>query len=189
MNENCIEVYLYKEFITPEHNIPLKESEYYRINKNSELKDIDEVYLNRLAFDTIKKKIVVKHGGFKNKLNLIESKPFINNNEIICFQNTAKPLSTAIISKKKILPKVINYKIWDNHLKQFVILVNKKPIINGYLYCVLSSSICENTNILIYTKDELILLNFKDRNLTNINLQKDYPELYQAFKNTNRLIE
>lgn len=192
LNENCIEVYVYKEFITPENNIELKESEYYKENKNGELKDLDENYLNRLAFDTIEKKITVKYGGFKNKINSIESTPFIKNNEINFFQNS-KDSTTTLVINKKIRIEDKKYFGGKFHLKQFVVLLNKKPVLNGYLFCSRSSSICEKTNILIYEpaefKSKLFLLDFMNRKIKNINLKKYYPELYQAFKNSNRLIE
>lgn len=192
LNDNCIEIYLYKEFITPENNIELKESEYYKENKNGELKDLDENYLNRLAFDTIEKKTVIKYGGFKNKINSIESTPFIKNNEINFFQNS-KDSTTTLVTNKKIRIEDKKYFGGKFHLKQFVVLLNKKPVLNGYLFCSRSSSICEKTNILIYEpaefKSKLFLLDFINRKIKNINLKKNYPELYHAFKNSNRLIE
>lgn len=188
LDENCIEIYLYKEFITPENNIELKKSEYYKENKNGELKDLDENYLNRLAFDTIEKKIVTKYGEFKNKIKSIESTPFIKNNEISFFQNS-KDSTTILVLNKKIKSEVKYTNGWDDHLKQFVVLVNNKPALNGYLFYSMSSSICDNTNILIYGGNELLLLDFSNRKITNTNLKKDYPELYHAFKNSNRLIE
>lgn len=192
LKDNCIEVYLYKEFITPENNIELKKSEYYKENKNGELKDLDENYLNSLAFDTIEKKIVTKYGGFKSKINSIETTPFIKNNEIQFFRNFKDSTTTLVLNKKI---RIEDKKYWGGkfHLRQFVILVNKKPILNGYLFCSMASSVCENTNVLIYEpaefKNKLLLLDFSNRKITNINLKKEYPELYQAFKNSNRLIE
>lgn len=189
MNENCIEVYLYKEFIMPENCIPLKESEYYKSSRNIDLKSIDENYLNRLTFDTVKNEICVKHTGFKNRLNLIESKPFIKNEEISLLNN----LKTTFIFSKNIKIKNTDYYRKIFNTRQFVLLLNKKPILNGYFICSTASVVCENTRILIYYpelyKNKLLLWNYKGKKITDINLKKDYPELYQTFKNTNRLIE
>lgn len=192
LDENCIEVYLYKEFITPENNIELRQSEYYKENKNDELKSLDENYLNRLAFDTIEKKVVVKHGSFKDNINLIESTPFIKNDQIAFFRNLKNFYATLVLEKKI---KIGDKKSFGGkfHLRQFVILVNKKPVLNGYLYCLIASSLCENTNVLMYEpakfNNKLLLENFSNKKIKNINLKKDYPDLYQAFKNSNRLIE
>ena len=183
LKDNCIEVYLYKEFISPENNIALK---------NSDFKNNDEKPINTWAFDTIEKKVVIKHGGFKNKMILVESTPYIKNYEINFFRNF-KDSATTLVLRKKIRIENKRYYEGKFHLRQFVILVNKKPTLNGYLFCSIASSICENTNILIYEpaefRNELLLLDFSKKHLKNINLKQDYPELYQAFKNSNRLIE
>ena len=177
----------------PENNIELKNSEYYRINKNTKFKHLSEYELNIASYDTIKKKVVVKHGGFKNNMDLIRSTPYIKNYEINFFRNF-KDSTTTLVLKKKI--KIENKRFYRGgkfYLRQFVILVNKKPTLNGYLFCSIASSICENTNILIYEpaefRNELLLLDFNNKHLKNINIKHDYPELYHAFKNSNRLIE
>jgi len=181
MKENCIEIYFYKEPILPENCVWYRDSKYYK----NERFDFNKEYG---IVDTIKNRI--SHGAyFKNNLSKIESKPFINNNEISLINN----LKTSFVINKIIKIQNTNYYRRLFNLKQFVLLLNKKPILNGYFICSTASTVCENTRILIYDpelyKNKLLLWNFKDRKITDINLKKDYPELYQAFKNTNRLIE
>ncbi len=184
MNENCIEVYLYEKPILPKNCIYLKE-----LFKYSKVLKIQENFkYSKLVYDTINNELL--HGGFFLKSNNnIAKVPLIQNSNIKSFNINSGKIELEIEIKlgKIPLPKDLN------HLKQFVILKNQKPILSGYLYSIIASANLKNTNIIVYEINKsktFTLLKVDSKNKFNrINLKKDYPQLYLAFKNTNRLIE
>ena len=184
LKDNCIEVYLYKEPILPENCVYIKDLKKYQ----KEIKFEEKFKKSKLIFDTIHNELL--HGGlFLKTTNNITKIPIIQNSNIkLFYQNSSNLLIVKGIKLAKIpLPKD------SNHLKQFVILKNKKPIMCGYLYNVFASANLKNTNIIlceVNTSKDFTLLKFDIKNkISKINLKQDYPELYNAFKNSNRLIE
>ncbi|SEQ10641.1 hypothetical protein [Flavobacterium urocaniciphilum] len=197
MNENCIEIYLYEVYVMPKNCVWYKDAN----RPNSFV-----IAANKSFVDTIKNQY--SHG----KEFDLNSK----NKKVLLFKNS-DILNFNIGNKHKIEHFILNqFKhiknfTWDTplELKQFVLCLNKKPIINGYfsngllsryfddevlMYSITASESNFKRDLRFlkpirqYYQRKLFLVNLKgDRK--PINLQKDYPELYQAFKNTNRLIE
>ncbi len=192
MKENCIEIYLYEDYVMPKNCVWYKDTNNY-----------DNSYraAERSIFDTI----INKHlqGKEFNLNNKFDKTLIIKNEEIINFKNQYLLIN---------LKKYHQLFQWESpiNLKQFVITVNKKPVLNGYFHKTIMSYIVHDEVLLYdttgldtkhktksgfyknYLKPEhcdLYLFNFRNGDMKNINLQKDYPELFNAFKNTNRLIE
>lgn len=184
MNDNCIEIYLYKEYVMPENCFFIKDLYKYK----PEIKFINKIKKSILVYDTINKEIL--HGSkFKLEKKLNTNQLLINNTIIKNFNLNSgvielnKPLKLAQIPLNK-----------DKyHLKQFFITINKKPICNGYLFNIIASANIKNSLFILCEIKNSIkfkFLKFNNKNkIVEINLQKDYPELYQAFKNSGRLIE
>ena len=184
LKENCIEIYIYKEPILPENCFYIKDLNKYR----KDLKLEEHFKKSKLIFDTIHNELL--HGAsFIKTTNNITKIPLIQNSNIKSFNLNS---SNLVLEKGIKLGKIPLPKD-SNHLRQFVILKNNKPIMCGYLYNIFASANIKNTNIIlceIKTSNAFTLLKFDSKNkISKINLKKDYPELYHAFKNSNRLIE
>ena len=184
LKENCIEIYLYKEPILPENCFYIKELYKYR----QDIKFEEKFKKSKLVFDTIHNELI-RGGSFIKSTNNITKIPLIQNSNIKSFNQNSSNLLLAKGLKLGKIPLPEDY----NHLKQFVILKNKKPIMCGYLYNVFASANLKNTNIIlceVKTSKGFTFLKFDSKNkISKINLKQDYPELYYAFKNSNRLIE
>jgi len=193
LKDNCIEVYLYKEPILPENCVWFKDTEKYdksyRAAEKSIIDTINNEYLQGKEFCLNNK---------FDKVLLLKNDDLINYN----FEDND------FLIKLSKYQRLFNWEP-SMHLKQFVITINKKPILNGYFYNGMMSNFVEDETLMYisvgtdtqyktksgfyktYRKQELCkfsLVNLK-KGYKIINLKKDYPELYHAFKNSNRLIE
>lgn len=193
MKENCIEVYIYEDYVMPDNCVWYKDTDNYdnsyRAAERSIVDTLENRYFQGKEFDL----------NSKNKKVLL-----FKNSDILYFNNED---CYFVLNQSK----HINHFIWDSplELKQFVICLNKKPHINGYfsngvlsrhfddeilMYSITASdSNFKKSNKYFkpfrkYYQRLLHLVNIKD-DRKQINLKKDYPELYNAFKNTNRLVE
>lgn len=193
LEENCIEIYLYEEYVMPEYCVWYKDTDNYDVSNRAAEKSI---------VDTIENKYLQgKEFELNNKIDKVL---IIKNDEITNYTNE----NLYLLIKSSKYNELFNWKSKID-LKQFVITVNKKPVLNGYFYNAIKSYHL-NDEILMYdsvgndtkhkTKSrfhknyrksklcKLYLWSLKE-NISNFNLKKGYPELYQAFKNSNRLIE
>lgn len=181
LKENCIEIYVYKEPILPENCVWYRDSKYYKVDEFDFIKEFGII-------DTVNNSY--SQGGiFIDDMSKIEKKPILKNIDVIAFDCTK---SNIILKQDKSFNLSIkNKKI--KHLKQFVITLNKKSMLNGYFFNVFSSSVCKTNQIIFFGGNSknlnLLMLNYKNKRVLKLNLKQDYPELYHAFKNSNRLIE
>ena len=192
LKDNCIEVYLYKEFIPYTNCIKFNQSKYYK-------KNIDHLFVieDKNYIDTLTLKIT-DGSKFPISLNKINSKPYLTNISIKKFHIK----SNYIEIEKLDYIRLFKWKKNDSP-KQFVLLLNKKPILNGYLFNAIYSYKIHDIMLLYSVSSNKTSKDFplKSKSLivpklylaniypNYINLKKDYPELYHAFKNSNRLIE
>lgn len=190
-HDQKIEIYLLKNKVRTSEGIPVLEYEKLKnIKYDKNLENVKDC-----NYDSISKKFI--YGGkFTIEKENIETKPLIKDEDVLKL-NLKK--SELILSK--------NAKSRINQLKpnmkngiQFVICVNKQPILTGYFRSNISSNIY-NWNYIGYDYFEHKIATIHDKNfvirqndgyekwkpiLCNLN---EYPELISAFKNTNRIIE
>ncbi|MDP1994987.1 MAG: hypothetical protein Q8K40_07045, partial [Ignavibacteria bacterium] len=118
LKDNCIEIYVYKEPILPENCVWYRDSKYYKEDEFDFIKEFGII-------DTINNSYS-QGGVFRNDMSKIEKRPILKNIDVVEF-DCAK--SNLILKQDKTINLSIkNKKV--NHLKQFAITLNKKPILN-----------------------------------------------------------
>jgi hypothetical protein len=185
--EDKIEIYLLKDRILSSEGIPLIEREgFLKTDKNLE-------FAKYLRYDTISKQMI--YGGrFEVKTDDLLAEPFIEDEEIIEVNlNTSE-----FILSQKGKNKIKELKPSMKHGIQFVICVNRKPILTGYFRSNISSYIL-NWNYIGY---DYINSSFDTKNDINFVIRKndgyldwkpykinllDYPELVESLKKSRRL--
>ncbi len=188
-----IEIYLVKSRILTYEGVLLKETYEY---KKFRL-DTKSYYSNKKneKFDTVTNQLI--YGGkYKISENNLKSSPLIEDSEILflCKDSSQIQLSNSGFRKLQNL----NYK--DDDGRQYVITVNKKPVLNGYLMSRRYSSRVYSHNFLLF--DEIVenekpaenhpleifcvnsYIDFSKKTKTDLN---NYPLLINAFKKTDRL--
>lgn len=187
-----IEIYLLNKRIVSSEGIPFPEVDGY-----DSISDEAKKRFQYSSYNTIDSSLIYA-GKFEVEISDINEKPLVENNEILSFNlknNTIKISKTGV-------EKITNLENDAVNSIQFVICVNNKPIMTGYFNSFFSSYI-PTSNFISYLpkykfskykiKEEEFELrknnNFRRVKVEKIDLVKDYPELIQAFKNTNRLIE
>lgn len=140
---DTIEIYLTKERIPNKDGIPFLE--YLKL-RNWDLSEID-TSLERskyTTFDSLNKRTIYL-GNFHFKKNDLQEQPFITNEEILGFdeENMKIIFAENIIEKFPELP----------HKSQFVLTINKKPVMNGYFEYIYSSASVYDTFVLYFDKE------------------------------------
>ena len=150
--EKKIEIYLTKNRVESDEGIP-----YHKIVKDtqiiSQLKTrriekflrIDTTNLKSLEFYSIPTDKLIFAGHFSPKQNDLEKEPFIREDEIIDFNIK----ESKIILSNSAAKKLTRFFPIGHFGKQFVITVDKTPIINGYFYSY-PYSYFVNTNVIEY---------------------------------------
>src|SRR5690554_2038147 len=184
-NQDVIEIYLTKERIPNNIGIPIQE--YFRINNNdsSGINQFSEKY----EFMTVDKSSqqLIDLGNFNFELNDLEQHPFITNDEILGFDNE----SAELFLKKEVVDKFSKLK----YTTQFVLFINKKPIINGYLETGFSSRRFNDTYTGFYiTPDKkrksdsfslILLYGDIESKATIPDFKSLNPDFYQVFQTRN----
>lgn len=185
-NQDVIEIYLTKERIPNKVGIPIQE--YFRIN-NFDLSEVER-YPEKYEFMTVDttNQQLIDLGNFNFEIKDLEQYPFITNDEILGFDVERAEL----ILKNEVVDKFSKLK----YNTQFVLFINKKPVINGYLETGFSSRLFNNTYVGFYiTPDKDIKSDFFSLNLMYGNYEiksivPDFkilnPEFYQTFQTRNQ---
>ncbi len=186
-SQDVIEIYLTKERIPHKVGVPFDEMPKY-----IDVDLIDGVFGRYdnyfISYDTIKKDFIFL-GDFEVKKEDLEEKPFITNDEILGFDFKKSNVVVSGNSYYKFSDKRIG------NLAQFVICINKEPVINGYFLSEMSSVYFDwyAMYYLPYSekyKDDVIDLylyfDFRNRSIEIPNFQATNPEFYQAFQNRNK---
>lgn len=133
-----IEIYLLDKKIEPTVGIWLKETEYYE-----NLDSIEKSWYGNRRVDTIAKEII-DGAEFEVTGKDIPAKPFIADNEIKKFDLKKNIITFDYIvvqRLKNLRPHIDN--------TQFVITLNKKPLITGYFWSTISSQTCNWYSIIV----------------------------------------
>lgn len=141
-HQDVIEIYLTKERIPNKVGIPIQE---YLILNKMEQKEL-EFHPDKFEFmtvDTIQNQLI-ELGAFNFEITDLEHFPFITNEEILGFDDERAEL----FFKNQVIAKFSKLE----YNSQFVLFINKKPIINGYLQTGFSSRRFNETYIGLYTK-------------------------------------
>jgi hypothetical protein len=190
--EQLIEVYLPKKPIPSFEGLPLEKA-----FKENEVAAVAEKYKNSMVrFDTINHEVIY-FGKFIAEMNDLQSNPFIRNDEIRGFDLNKSLLITSKSARNKMSHLKTERKNYYGN--QFVLCIDKKPIISGYLIKQTNSIFWSNTYEILYDSDlksgkiggtEMYQCNFIHfgKNPRNLNM-KNEKELLMAFKSSGRLIE
>ena len=186
--KTVIEIYLPKKRIQTKKGIKVTDSLLDKKYSPDLKKLIEKDWKKNVRYDTIKKRFIYA-GEFKATKKDLPEKPFINDNEIIDFDfNT----NTLILSKTAV-EKIKKMHSDIRFSKQFVLTSNKKPILCGYFYNIISSYYVD-TYYIIYdrtikidkTKEtfnfilrKIPMMDSNYKELPNMKLKKDF---YDAFK-------
>jgi hypothetical protein len=186
-----IEIYLLKNKVRTSEGIPVLE--YVKLKNIKYDKNLENV--KDCNYDSISKQFI--YGGkFTVEKENIETKPLIKDEDVLKLNLEKSELILSENAKNSINQLKPNMK---NGI-QFVICVNRQPLLTGYFRSNISSNIY-NWNYIGYDYFEHKTATIHDKNfvirqndgyekwkpiLCNLN---EYPELISAFKNTNRIIE
>jgi len=185
-NQDVIEIYLTKERIPHKIGIPFHEmSKYIDI-------DITDNGFGRydnffVSYDTIGKDFIFL-GEFDIKRENLEEEPFITNDEIIGFDFEKSNLILSGKSYEKFSSEI-------PPLSQFIVCINNKPTIGGYLLSPMSSAYLENYAIYYfnytkeYKKDTIELSLFLGKKFEGVEIPEfktSNPEFYQVFQTRNK---
>lgn len=189
--EEKIEIYLLKNRIRTNEGIPVLD--YVKLKKIKQDKNLENIM--ECNFDTLSEKLIFGGKFNANKEN-IENEPFISDEDILKLNLERSELVLTNIGRQKIAQLKPNMKYGI----QFAICVNKKPLLTGHFRSIYSSYI-QSWNYISYDhynkekrldKDmNFVIRQNKDYEkwepiLTDL---KEYPELINAFKKSNRLSE
>lgn len=191
-NDLKIEIYLVKSRILTYEGVLLKETNEY---KKFRL-DTHSFYSRKKdeKFDTVTNQLI--YGGkYKVSQYDLKSSPLIEDGEILFLYKDSSQIQLSNSGFRKL--QNFNYK--DDDGRQYVITVNKKPVLNGYLMSRYSSKVYSH-NFLLF--DEIVenekpvenhpleifcvnsYIEFSKNTKTDLN---NYPLLINAFKKTDRL--
>lgn len=186
-NQDIIEIYLTKERIPHKVGVPFEE-----IPKYVDI-DLTDFGFGRydnyfVSYDTIKKDFIYL-GEFELKKEDLEDEPFITNDEILGFDFEKSNVIVSGSSYYKFSDKRIR------NLSQFVICINKEPVINGYFLSGMSS-VYFDWYAMYYLpfsekyKDDVIDLylyfDIRNRSIEIPNFKITNPKFYQAFQIRNK---
>ncbi|MGV7105853.1 hypothetical protein [Flavobacterium sp. U410] len=133
-----------------------------------------------IKFDTVHNDIIFA-GAFDIEDGDLEKTPLINDDEILKFDfNTSQIFMTGSVVNKI---KNLDWKMKNNFGRQFVLCINKKPILNGYFYNSSSSYLSNTYQIFIddykMNKSEVAYKIYLGKNLSTPNL-KENKEFYKS---------
>lgn len=193
-NQDVIEIYLTKERIPNKDGITLEQvnKKYFEEQIDSiDYKQLYKIYDKGITYDTINKNIIYL-GDFNFSISDLEEIPIITNNEIQGFDFK----KSQILLKDSAIKKLSDL----SNFHQFVILVNKKPILNGYFENHFSSRLI-STYFIVYYRNIQNIPKFKiTKNYNSLYLfqgtgqkgweypefQTTNPEFYQTFQTRNQ---
>ena len=144
------------------------------------------------TYDTIHEEFIYA-GKFDAKESQLEESPLVNDDEIV----NLDIINHSLKIKKSGAKKIYDLKVNMRYGHQFVITINKKPIFTGYFWDNLSSYVSA-WNCIEYTHNRKInseltsdfylykTNGMKKFRRTNVDYN-DFPNLTDAFKETNRL--
>ena len=203
-NKPKVEIYLLKHVINSFEGQAVVETDIYKALPDSVKKRSDLVALEQSQYSAIDTQFI--YGGDYNvKLSDLKIEPFITDDEILSFDTENNKLVFDSIAANRI------YQLEPNMIKgvQFVITVDKKPVLNGYFWSLHSSYSC-NSYCIYYISpkyfeefgNERFLDKSKDKERSfeifyNLNSRLSVkkqrppypPKLLEALRQTNRLIE
>lgn len=152
------------------------------LKDTTKFKDLLERF-NKIAIklDTINNDIIFA-GAFNANDEDLDVKPLINSNEILMFDFT----SSKIIMKESVVKKIkdLDWKMGDDFGRQFVLCINKKPVLNGYFYHPASSYLSNTYQIFIddYIKNgsevSYKIYFGKDLNTPNLKENKEFSKIW-----------
>jgi hypothetical protein len=191
--DDNVEIYLLKERKENKFGVEISKLKEYSKREGYEFKNFGEY----TTIDTINKKILFA-SDFDFLANDLEAKPFITNDEILKLDTIKGKIEFSNSGGRKLLGLKPNLR----NGKQFIITVNKNPVFSGYVWSPYSSNganwFCiqyEDTQ----TAKDTTLNNYKflfykglgtsdPKKREKIDFEK-YPELLEAFKESDRLKE
>ena len=185
-----IEIYLLNKRIVSSEGIPIEKLEFY----DSISSKGKELYKD-CVFD-LKDSCAICSGKFEVKNEDINHKPLVDDKEVLSFNLKENSIKISKNGVEKISC------LEPNYLKgvQFVVCVNKEPKFTGYFSSVFSSYLPtwnflsylpqkQSKGELIKEEDFVVRRDSVNSKVKVVDVSKEYPELIQAFKNTNRLLE
>ena len=185
-----IEIYLLNKRIISSEGVPFTEMSFY-----DSISEMNKENYKFCSFN-LKDSSKICAGKFEVKTSDINEKPLVEDDEIISLNLKNNQLALNEKGDEKVK------RIKPDNIKgtQFVICVNKKPVLTGYFKSNFSS-FYPSWNFIYYSYENHDDLNYgkqinlkytlekcENRDFKLLNLE-EYPELIQAFKNTNRLLE
>ena len=150
-----------------------QEIEYLKRLDSSKIIDLEITKL-----DTLSRNFIIA-GPFEALISDLQHKPLISNEEITKYDLKTNTFFLSNKAEKRIKELGIH----SNHGKQFVMTVNGKPKLTGYLFNLSLSSFktCHTNQILILGNQ--LKLKKSDFQKNEIDLLADYPEIYEILKN------
>jgi hypothetical protein len=200
IDQNNIEIYLPKKRIESYEGVYYKDIikdtallKQLKYRLRGDLLRIDTTNLKDL--DTLKiplnKYIFAGHYNVKN--NDLEKTPFITNDEIIGFNLK----NSEIILSNSAAKKLNKFHPMSHFGEQFIITVNKRPVLNGYLYNFVYSYYVNTFHIPYIQYSEELLKDKKEGHIFSLKYGQDIQTpnlkenliLYNAFKESNRVVK
>ncbi|MFN4197562.1 MAG: hypothetical protein ACK4FS_00895 [Flavobacterium sp.] len=132
--DDKLEIYLTNGIIESFEGIPLKEA----VGDSIKYKEIVDLYGEKLKYDTINQKILY-YGRFTIEENDLKDKPFIIDSEILGVDFKKSEIIFTNSVSKKIYQELKNVDHSMVRGRQFVLMHNNNPVINGYLFSTYSS--------------------------------------------------
>jgi hypothetical protein len=199
-----VEIYLLKYMVSSFEGQAVVDTDIYKALPDSVKKRPDLVALEQSRYSAIDTQFI--YGGDYNvKLSDLKMVPFITDDEILSFNLDNNKLSVDSLAANRI------YELKRNMIKgvQFVITVDKKPVLNGYFWSLDSSYSC-NSYCIYYISTKYINEFRNERFLDKSKAKERYfeifynhnsrlsvkkkrppypPKLLEALRQTNRLIE
>ncbi|WP_330441832.1 hypothetical protein [Flavobacterium sp. C4GT6] len=185
-----IEIYLLKHRLAFVDAVPFKETSKYKEIEYDRAKDI----FKDAQFDTIREEVVFA-GQFEADSVDLQSEPFIDDSDIKAFDLRANKLMLS----KKVIKRICNLYPDRNFGEQFVITVNKEPMLTGYFWNTQSAVNCRWYYIECLDNEAFPDNGFDTDIVTlysGVNSEKveqygftRHKELIAAFEQTHRLVE
>lgn len=186
-----IEIYLLKHPVESTEGIPYVDSEEYKQDNN---KSYDPIWLETARYDTVYKR-TLWGGDFSAGKEDLENNPFIKDDEILNF-DSQKDIIVFDSNVVKRIEKIGRRKA------QFVITIDKKPMLCGYFWTAMISSYPQSFYIYDYDAYDLkekngneksYMIEFENAKFREIPSDKKRPpynpKLIEALRSTGRLIE
>jgi hypothetical protein len=186
-----IEIYLLKERVPNKHGVPVRDIKEFREGLDAHPEEAKNYVF--ATYDTVTKQMVFADAFDAPPKEKWQDKPFIKDTEILGLNTFDGKIRLSNSGGIKIIA------LKHDHLRglQFVVSDNGKPIMTGYFWNMFSSLESNADNILYlcsedpskeYYDFEIQRTNWKPSFAKKTNF-KNYPELVNAFKESDRLIK